>query len=142
MTRSAIWAGMAKAMPTLPPDGEKIAVLTPMTSPLEVEGGTTRVAAVHRRVDLDEVVIGAGADLAAVGRDDAGRHRAAEAEGIADGDDPVADADIVLGELDVGELAVGIDLEEREVGLLVDADDLGVVLGAVVEDDGDASGLP
>jgi hypothetical protein len=28
---SIVLAGMAKAMPTLPPDGEKIAVLTPMT---------------------------------------------------------------------------------------------------------------
>ena len=30
---------MAKAMPTLPPDGEKIAVLTPMTSPLRLKVG-------------------------------------------------------------------------------------------------------
>ena len=30
---------MAKAMPTLPPDGEKIAVLTPMTSPSRLKAG-------------------------------------------------------------------------------------------------------
>ena len=42
--------------------------------------------------------------------------------------------DVVLGELHVGELAVGaVDLEQREVGLVVGADDLGRELGAVVE---------
>ena len=30
---------MAKAMPTLPPDGEKIAVLMPTTSPLRLKAG-------------------------------------------------------------------------------------------------------
>ena len=58
----------------------------------EIEGGTAGIAAVDRGVDLQEVVIGAGADVAAARRDDAGRHRAAEAEGIADRHDPVADA--------------------------------------------------
>ena len=48
---------MAKPMPTLPPDGEKIAVLTPMTLPSHVEGRAARVAAVDRGVDLDEVVV-------------------------------------------------------------------------------------
>jgi hypothetical protein len=95
------------------------------------------IAAVHRRVDLDEVVIGAGADVAAARRDDTGGHRAAEAEGIADGDHPVADADLLLGELHVSELAVRVvDLEEGEVGLVVDADDLRGVFGAVIHDDG------
>ena len=32
-TLLTVSAGMAKAMPTEPPDGEKIAVLTPMTLP-------------------------------------------------------------------------------------------------------------
>ena len=109
---------------------------------VEVERRTTGVAAVHRRVDLDEVVIRTGADIAAAGRHDARGHGAAEAERVADGDNPVADADLVLGELDVGELAVRVvDLEQREVGLLVDADDLGLVLGVVVEDDGDRLAL-
>ena len=38
-------AGMAKAMPTLPPDGEKIAVLTPITLPFDVEGRAAGIAA-------------------------------------------------------------------------------------------------
>src|SRR6202021_4100631 len=56
-----------------------------------VEGRTTRVALVHGRVDLDEIVIGAVTDVAAAGRYDAGRHRAAESEGIADREYPIAD---------------------------------------------------
>ena len=59
-----VCAGMAKPMPTLPPDGETIAVLTPTTSPASVEGRAAGVAAVDRRVDLDEVVVGTGADVA------------------------------------------------------------------------------
>ena len=88
----AVSAGMAKPMPTLPPDGEKIAVLTPTTSPCGVEGRAARIAAVDRRVDLQEVVVRSGADVAAARRDDAGGDGAAEAERIADGDHPVADA--------------------------------------------------
>src|SRR5690606_36046261 len=72
---------------------------------VEVEGRTARIAAVDRRVDLEEVVIGAGADVAAAGRDDAGSHRAAETERIADRNDPVSDAYLaVVGEADIGEL--------------------------------------
>src|SRR5690606_6301119 len=41
----------------------------------QVERRATGVALVHGRVDLDEVV-GTGADVAALRRDDAGRHRA------------------------------------------------------------------
>ena len=59
---------------------------------VDVEGRAAGIALVHRRVDLDEVVIGAGADVAAARRDDAGRHGAAEAERIADREHPVADA--------------------------------------------------
>ncbi len=59
---------MAKAMPTLPPEGEKIAVFTPTTSPCDIEGGAAGIAAVHRRVDLQEVVIGTGADVAVLRR--------------------------------------------------------------------------
>ena len=58
---------------------------------VDVEGRAAGIALVDRRVDLDEIVIGAGADVAAAGRDDAGRDRAAQAERIADRQDPVAD---------------------------------------------------
>ena len=101
---------MAKAMPTLPPDGEKIAVFMPMTLPSSFEGRTAGIAAVHRRVDLQVVVIGAGADVAAMGRDDAGGHRTAEAERIADRKHPVADAGVLFAKLDIGELVAALTL--------------------------------
>ena len=57
-------AGMSNAMPTDPPDGEKIAVLTPMTLPSRSKVGATGIALVNRCVDLDKVVIGAGTNVA------------------------------------------------------------------------------
>ena len=100
---------------------------------VEVEGRAARIAAVDRGVDLEEVVIGAGADVAAARRDDAGGDGAAEAERIADGHHPVADADLgIVGEVDIGELAAAIDLEHREVGARVGADQLGVEFLAVI----------
>ena len=132
---------MAKPMPTLPPEGEKIAELTPDDLALEVEGRAARVAAVDRRVDLQEVVVGAAADLAAGGRDDAGGDRAAEAERVADRDHGVADAHLAaVAESDVGQGLVGLDLEQGQVGLLVDALERRRELGAVVERDGDLVG--
>ena len=62
---------------------------------IEIEGRTARIAAVHRRIDL-QIVVGAGADVAVMGRDDTGRHRAAEAERIADREHPIADARILV----------------------------------------------
>ena len=38
-TLSTVFAGMAKPMPTLPPEGEKIAVFTPTTSPFRLKVG-------------------------------------------------------------------------------------------------------
>src|SRR5690606_37925045 len=57
----------------------------------QVEGRAAGVAAIDRRVDLQEIIVGSGADVATACRNDAGCHRTAEAEGIADGDDPIAD---------------------------------------------------
>src|SRR5262249_13019956 len=82
---------------------------------VEIEGGAARVAAVHRSVNL-EVVVGARADVAVMGRDDAGRHRAAETERITDGEHPIADAWVLLRELDIRKrLALGLDLDQRDV---------------------------
>src|SRR5262252_5371744 len=47
------------------------------------------IAFVDRCVDLNEIVIGTGADVAAARRNDTGRHGAAEPERIADGENPV-----------------------------------------------------
>src|SRR5271170_6996615 len=58
---------------------------------VKVEGRPAGIAAVDRRVDLQEIVELAGMDVAAARRDDPGGDAAAEAKRIADGDHPVAD---------------------------------------------------
>jgi hypothetical protein len=77
-------------MPMLPPDGGVHADHLPRL----IEQRTAGIAFVDRGVDLQEAVIGAVADVAALGRDDAGRHRAAKAEGVAHGDHPLAGLDL------------------------------------------------
>ena len=110
---------------------------------LEVEGRTAGVALVDGGVDLQEIVIGARADLAATGGDDAGGHGAAKAEGIADSDHPVANARILVSELDGGKcLAIGVnDLEQGQIGLGIGADDLGLPGLAVIGLDPDLGGV-
>ena len=135
--------GIAKPMPMLPPDGEKIAVFTADNLTVEIEGRTARIAAVDRCVDLDEIVIGTSTDIASARGDDTGGHGAAEAEGIADGNDPVTDLDILLGERDVGKLLAirVLDLEQREIRLGILADQVGLALAAVVERQFDSRGV-
>jgi len=78
---------------------------------------------------------------AAEGGDDAHGHRLADAERVADGEHDVADAQAVhLAEGDGGEL-VGLDLQDREVGFGVAADDVGLVGLAVVERNLDVVGF-
>ena len=91
MTTRAWFDGIAKPMPMLPPEGEKIAVLMPITSPSMSNIGPPELPRLIDGVGLDEIVIGAGIDVALAGRDDAGRHRAAEPERVADRDHPIAD---------------------------------------------------
>ncbi len=72
------------------------------------------------------------------GRDDASRHRAADAEGIADRDDPVAHAGLGrIAELDEGQGLFRRDLENREIGCGVLANDGRGIFGAVGQNDGD-----
>ena len=95
-----------------------------------VDQRAARIAGVDGGVGLNEVVdrLGSPADDRA---DDALRHRLADAERIADREHDVADRDVVdVGELD-GLQAVGVDLEEREVGRGVGAHDLRDVQCAV-----------
>ena len=87
---------------------------------LLVEGRATRIAAIDRRVDLQEIVERSGMDVAAPGRDDAGRHRAAEAKRIACRDDPIADAHLIaVAELHGGKRMARLDLDHREIGTLI-----------------------
>src|SRR4051812_46090417 len=56
---------------------------------LEIEQRAAGIAAVDRGVGLDVAVVGSLADVAVARRDDAGRDRTAEAEGVADRDHPL-----------------------------------------------------
>ena len=71
--------------------------------------------------------VGAGfVDGAVLGGDDAGGDGLREAEGAADGEHPVADLCAVgVAELDGGQRLLGVDLDDGDVGVLVDADDRG-----------------
>ena len=77
---------------------------------------------------------------AAACRDDAGRHRMAEAERVADGNHPVTHPLLVgIAPLHRRQrLLVGrLDLEQGDVDAAVGADQLGLELGVILEDDGD-----
>src|SRR5215467_6057196 len=109
---------------------------------LEVEQWTARIAAIDGGVGLDVVVVGTGVDVAIARRDDAGRDSAAEAERVADRDHPFAEPQTVgIPELDRLELLVGLDAQEREVGLLILPDQLGLDPRAIIEDDGNLVGV-
>src|SRR3989454_2134433 len=103
---------------------------------LHVHQRSAGVARVDRGVGLDEVVERPLADLARLGADDPRGHRRLEAERRPDGEDPIAD----LGTVGVAELRGAerglavIEPEHGEVGLLVHAEDLRLVLTAVERD--------
>ena len=107
----------------------------------QVDGRAARVAPVDRRVDLQVVLVGIGAGPAPARGDNAEGRGLAHAEGIADGDHPIADAGVVAGrELHGRQRRGALDLEEREIGPRVAAHDLGIEPGAVVEDHGHGLG--
>src|SRR5262249_59663586 len=83
---------------------------------VHVEGGAAGFALGDRRVDLQEVVVGAGADVAAASGHNAGGYGAAEAERIADCEHPIADARSLVRELDVGKVIAALDLDQSKVG--------------------------
>ena len=95
---------------------------------LRVEQGAAGVALVQRGVGLDDVVDRVrvrSLDDALERADDPGGDRALEAEGVADRDDRVADADGVrVAEHERRQGArVRVDLQHRDIGGRVDADD-------------------
>ena len=108
---------------------------------LQVDRGAARVAAVDRRIDLQVVLVGVLAGSASARGDDAEGRGLAHAEGVADGDHPVADPGAVgIREAHGGQRPVALHLEQREVGPGIAAYDRGVEPGAVVEDDGHGLG--
>src|SRR5437899_2841130 len=108
----------------------------------EVEQRSTGIAAVDGGVGLDVVVVRALADVAVARRYDTGRDRAAEAEGVADRDYPFAEPQLVgIAELHRDQRLHRLELQDRNVGLLVDPDQLGLDLCAVVHDHVDFVGI-
>src|SRR5450631_3428349 len=107
---------------------------------LHIEGRTARIALVDRRVDLNEVIVRAVADVATAGRDDAGSDGSAEAEGIADRENPVADPRLAGCEFCKRKVRPAFDLDQREIRTLVRANYLGGVGLSVVSCDFDLVG--
>jgi hypothetical protein len=94
------------------------------------------------RLMAASVVERTGVDVAAARRDDARGHGAAQAERIADRHHRLADAHLGgIAELDIRQGLVALDLEQREIGLLVAAHQLGLELAPVGQRDGDLVGL-
>src|SRR5712675_1650733 len=110
---------------------------------VEIEQRTAGIAAVDGGVGLNVVVIGTGADVTIARRHDARRHGAAKAERVADRDHPFAKPQLVgIAELDRHQrLCRRLEFQHRKIGLLVDAYQLGLDLGAVVHDDVDLVGI-
>ena len=106
--------------------------------PAHVERRTARIAAIDRRVDLQEIVVGTGLDIAPARGNNSRCDRPAEAEGISDRHDPVADLSrVAVAPGEIGKLAVAFDFEQGDVGQGVAADKLGGMSAIVLKNDGD-----
>ena len=116
-----------------------IAVFTPTTRPRVSTSGPPRVAGVERRRVLDDVLDQPAADAAhraARGAHHAGGHRGAKAQRVAHGDHELADAQAVaVAEFGEGQVARG-ESHQRQIGVRVVADELGVEAVAFFGDGG------
>ncbi len=109
---------------------------------VHVEHRAAGIAFVDGCVRLDVIVVGTLVDVAVTRRDDALRHRAAETEGIADREHPIADARLVaVAEFDGLQRLLGLHAQHRNVDLRVLADDLRLELLPVREVHGDLVGV-
>ncbi len=87
---------------------------------------------------MNEIIIGAGSDHAALGADDPRGDRVVQAERIADGKNPLTDVEVFgVAQLQDGQVDVGVDLDQRDIGARVGSDELGDVFFAVLERDPD-----
>src|ERR1019366_4636824 len=107
---------------------------------------TARVAGIDGSVGLDErLKLPVGNDIAALGGDDTGGDRLIETEWASHRKHPVADRHAVrIAQLRGGQRLLGINLDDREIGFLVNPDHDGVVgngRGIVHELDADSVGF-
>ena len=108
---------------------------------VQVKQRTAGVAAIDRRIRLDEIVVPAGIDVPAPGRDDAGRNRSTQSERVADGHHPIADPErITVAPRHGRKRLVRLDTQNREVGLGIRADQFRLVGVLVLQDDRDLVG--
>ena len=101
------------------------------------------IAGVDGGVGLDEA-LELMADVGAVfGADDSGGDGGIQAEGAADGENPIAHLHAIgIAELGDGEVVVGFNFDDGEVGIFVEADDARTVFGGIaVERDLNLGGL-
>lgn len=109
-----------------------------------VDEGTAGVTGVDSGIGLDErgdTCCGSRlVDAAAFGTDDTGGDGAVQTVGVTDGDDPLADLQVVTVADRQGGEVLGIDLDEGEVGDLVGTNDPCGELAVVVEGDGQLVG--
>jgi hypothetical protein len=108
----------------------------------QVDERAAGVAGVDRRVGLDEVLVLGDVESAAGRRHDAHRHRLADAERVADREDDLAEPQLArVAERQRAQRGQrALELEDGEVRLGIGTDDLRLVIGAVVERDGDGVG--
>src|SRR6266700_6574406 len=100
----------------------------------DVEGRSTGIALIDRRIDLNEIIVGTE-DVTRAGRDNPGRHCSTESEWITDGKNPLADPRRVVGHPRNLEIISALDLEQREVCLRIGANEFRGVSPAVVGGD-------
>ena len=99
---------------------------------IHVESRAAGIAFVDGCINLDEVVIRTGADVAATCRDDAIGDGAAKPERIADSKDQVANARGFVCEFDEREIAAPVDFDQRNIRALVGANDFGGICFSVI----------
>ena len=138
----AMLIGTAKPTPTLPPPGVKMAVLMPMSSPLQVDERAAGIARIDRGVRLNEVLVAS--------RPRPVRPRAltipevtalAESEGIADGEHVVADFETIGIAERQRRQVFGRNLQHRDVGVGIAAHERGVKLPIVLQRHDDPVGM-
>src|SRR5262249_16997554 len=105
---------------------------------VEADKRPAAVARVDRRVRLQKIVLVAGAvaQATALGADDAGRHRASQAEGSANCQHAVALFHLAaVAELQVRERSLRLDADNRQIGAWVAANVLAGEIAAVLQRD-------
>ena len=109
---------------------------------VHVEQRTAGIALVDGSVSLDVIVVGTAVDVAVAGRDNARRHRAAQPERIADRHHPLADTHLfAVAEFYRLQRLVRLHAQHGDIDLGVLADDFGLQLLAIGEDDRDVVGV-